>query len=95
MMNRRTLLAGSAALTGSVTLNTDATAAITDARPPFDIMPDQGGWRVRSWVLSENAWRPRIARVVIVADELRIEGPMNPGDHEMICQYFKSQHRWQ
>ncbi|WP_298093263.1 hypothetical protein [uncultured Sphingomonas sp.] len=87
MMNRRTLLAAAPAMAGTLSLDADAKASqIPDERPPFDIMPEGSGWKIRSWEWAEDAWRPKIARALRVADGIRIEGPVAPADLDAIRQ---------
>lgn len=85
MMNRRTLLAAGPAMAGTLSLEADAKVVQTsDERPPFDIMPEGGEWKIRSWEWAEGAWRPLIARGRIVAGEVRLNGRVAHADRAEI-----------
>ncbi|WP_342657806.1 hypothetical protein NPJ82_14715 [Sphingomonas sp. NY01] len=84
MMNRRTLLAAVPALAGAASLTAEADAAMLEERPPFDITPDGDAWRIRSWEWAEDAWRPMIAEARMLADRVRIKGPVAPADRGAI-----------
>ncbi len=84
MMNRRTLLAGSVALTGSVTLDKAAATEIMSEGPPLDIVPEGAGWKIRSWECSDGTWRPLIAWARLVADDIQIDGRVAQNDYTAI-----------
>ncbi len=84
MMNRRTLLAGSVALTGSVTPSARVVAEATHDRPAFNLTPDGDGWRVCSWERDGDAWRPSIANIQALGDQVRISGRVASIDYDAV-----------
>ena len=91
MMNRRTLLAGSVALTGSVTPSAVVVAEAMHDRPAFNLAPDGNGWRVCSWERDGDAWRPSIAHIRAAGGQVHISGHIANIDYDVIISALRTE----